>query len=169
MTIPILAFVGRSNCGKTTLLVQVVALLTARGYRVGVVKHTRHHAVVLDAPATDTRRLWDAGAAHVTLAAPARVVHAHRYADEPDVGAILRDVRDVDVVLLEGYKATVYPKIEVVRAARDPLPLPDLENRIAFVTDVADLWGGFPCFGLEQVEALTDFVMEQMVWGTGKS
>ena len=162
MTIPVLAFVGCSNCGKTTLLEKVVAILTARGYRVGVVKHTRHHNVALDASGTDTRRFWDAGAAHVTLASPARVTHAHRYDDEPEVAAILRAVHAVDVVLLEGYKSTSYPKIEVVRAARDPLPLPDLENRIAFVTDIAELCGAFPCFTFDQVEALADFVTSNM-------
>ena len=159
---PVFAFVGRSNCGKTTLLEKVVAVLTVRGYRVGVVKHTRHRNVALDALGTDTRRFWDAGAAHVTLVSPARVTHAHRYAVEPEVTAILDAVRDVDVVVLEGYKATSLPKIEVVRAARDPLPLPGLVNRIAFVTDVAALGGMCPCFALDQVEAVADFLVSRM-------
>lgn len=154
---PCLAFVGRSGSGKTTLLEKLVAELARRGLRVGVVKHTRHH-VESDDPGTDTRRLWEAGAVHTALVTPDRAVHARRYAEPPSLSDVLPAIRGVDLLLIEGFKRAEVPKVEVVRAACDPQLLPDLQGRIACVTDVPDLlWEG-PTFALEDVEALAAFV-----------
>lgn len=155
---PILSFVGRSNSGKTTLLEKLIALLRERGYRVGVVKHTVRADVETDLPGTDTRRLWEAGAQHVAFVTPDRIVHTRRYAELPPLEAALAGVGDVDLVLIEGFKYGPYPKIEVVRAARDPALIPDLENRIACVTDVPDLACGVPKFAFDDGMALVDFV-----------
>ncbi|MEJ5311126.1 MAG: molybdopterin-guanine dinucleotide biosynthesis protein B [Anaerolineae bacterium] len=156
--IPTLAFVGRSNSGKTTLLEKLIALLRQRGYRVGVVKHTVRADVETDLPGTDTHRLWEAGAAHVAFVTPDRIVHTQRYAELPPLEAALAGVGDVDVVLIEGFKHGPYPKIEVVRAARDPALIPDLAGRIACVTDVPDLPCGVPCFAFDDIAGLADFV-----------
>lgn len=161
--LPMIAFVGRSNCGKTTLLEKLIPLLQGRGYRVGVVKHTAHVTVETDAPGTDTRRLWDSGVAHVTLAAGDRVVHTHRYDVPPALEAVLAGMHGVDIVLVEGYKGSALPKIEVVRAVRDPQCIPGLIGRIACVTDVADLACDGPRFGLEKVEALADFIERAVI------
>ena len=40
--IPILSVVGRSNAGKTTLIVKMIAELVRRDYRVATIKHNRH-------------------------------------------------------------------------------------------------------------------------------
>ncbi len=160
--IPIVAFVGRSNSGKTTLLQKLIALLRERGYRVAVVKHTVRADVETDLPGTDTRRLWEAGAEHVAFVTPDRIVHTHRYAELPPLEAALAGVADVDVVLIEGFKYGPYPKIEVVRAARDPALIADLQGRIACVTDVPDLLCGVPHFTFDDIAGLADFVERVM-------
>ena len=65
---------------------------------------------------------------------------------------------DVDLLITEGYKRSRRPKIEVIRAARNPEPLcrndPSLK---ALVTDVTvDL--GVPRFGLEEIVQIADFI-----------
>lgn len=157
-SLPLISFVGRSNSGKTTLLEKLIPVLMARGHRVAVAKHTHQKGVETDIEGKDTRRLWDIGAAHIAFVTPDRIVHTHRYAETPPLEAALVDIRDVDLIIVEGYKLGSYPKIEVVRAARHPVPIPDLENRVAFVTDMAELCCDTPCFGLEDIEPLTDFV-----------
>jgi len=154
----VVSFVGRSNSGKTTLLEKLIALLRQRGYRVGVVKHTLRAGVETDLPGTDTRRLWEAGAEHVAFVTPDRIVHTRRYAELPPLEAALAGVGDVDLLLIEGFKYGPYPKIEVVRAARDPALIPDLEGRIACVTDVPDLACDGPIFPFDDVAGLADLV-----------
>ncbi len=161
--VPIVSFVGRSNSGKTTLLERLIPLLQQRGYRVGVIKHTLRQAVETDIPGTDTRRLWDAGAAQVVFVAGDRIVHTRRYAAPPTFEMALAGIADVDLVIAEGFKHGSFPKIEVTRAARDPHLLPDVEGRIACVTDVPDLAHELPHFGLDDVAALADFIENTII------
>ncbi len=181
---PIVSFVGRSNCGKTTLLEKLIPALTKRGYRTAVVKHTHHREVETDVPGTDSRRLWDAGADHVTFVTPNRVAHTHRYetADAteaaPSLAEALRGIHGVDVILMEGYKAAGFikskraadthpvPKIEVVRSACDPAPIPGLKGRLAYVTEIPDLSRTLPCFKFEDLTGLMDFIELHIIKGT---
>ena len=61
--------VGRKNSGKTTLVADLVAHLTANGHRVGTIKHT-HHQHELDTPGKDSHRHREAGAAVVGILCP---------------------------------------------------------------------------------------------------
>ncbi len=161
--IPIVAFVGRSNSGKTTVVERLLPVFGARGYRIAVVKHTLRRDIESDLPGKDTRRFWDAGAVHTTLATADRIVHTQRYDAPPSLEIALRGVGEVDLILLEGYKDGSQPKIEVVRAARDPDLLPDLAGRVACVSDVSGLsWDG-PCFGFDDIPALADFIQERFI------
>ena len=54
--------IGGKNHGKTTLIVELVQELSARGVRVGTIKHT-HHEHELDLPGKDSYRHREAGAA----------------------------------------------------------------------------------------------------------
>ncbi len=160
MVIPALGITGRSGSGKTTLLEKLLAELVNRGYRVGVVKHT-FHAVETDREGTDTRRFWEAGAACAVLVSPDRVMQVRREAEAP-LEAVLAGIQAVDLILVEGYKRSALEKIEVVRRACDPVPIPDLTGRIAFVTDIPELSETGPCFGLEDVAAVADFVVARI-------
>ncbi|HOT93510.1 MAG TPA: molybdopterin-guanine dinucleotide biosynthesis protein B [Anaerolineae bacterium] len=160
---PVISFVGRSNSGKTTLIEKLIPLLRQRGYRVGVIKHTLRQDVETDIPGTDTRRLWDAGADHVAFVTPDRLVHTRRCVTPPTLEMALAGVTDVDLVIAEGFKHGEFPKIEVTRAARDPHLIPDVENRIACVTDVPDLASDLPHFGLDDVIALADFIENSLL------
>jgi molybdopterin-guanine dinucleotide biosynthesis protein MobB len=156
--IPYLGFVGHSGSGKTTLLIHLIPELKRRGYDVAVVKYTHHRHVETDLPGKDTRRLWDAGAAHTAFLAQDRVVHTHRYASPPSLEEALVGIHDVDLVLVEGYKGGDYPKVEVVRRANHPASLPNVEGRVACITDVGELpWEG-PRLALDDVGAVADFV-----------
>lgn len=162
LTIHAVAFVGRSGSGKTTLIERLIPQLVAQDVRVGVVKHSPIHAVKIDASETDTYRFWASGADHVVLAARDRVMHTHRYDAEPNLSAVLAGVYDVDLILVEGFKRSDLPKVEVIRRACDPLPIEGLAHRIAAATDVEDLVLGCPKFGLGQVSELTRFLIAML-------
>ncbi len=131
---PMIAFVGKTNSGKTTVLEGVVKALREKGYRVGVIKHS-HHAVALDTPGTDTWRLSRAGGDPVAIASPNAVwITAGPDGAGPE-GTAAQWVRDVDIVLCEGYKGSAIPKVEVYRSAIGGELLSDPSEMVALVTD----------------------------------
>ena len=160
--IPVIAFVGRSGCGKTTLLENVVPQLLAYGIRIAVVKHTQHKNISADVAGTDTRRMWDAGAHRVALVTPDSVVQWQRNVQEPELTGVLRMIADVDIIILEGFKSSSAPKIEVLRQAHHAIPLSNLESRLAFVTDVDELVTELPSFKLDDYAGVAKFLQQWM-------
>jgi molybdopterin-guanine dinucleotide biosynthesis protein B len=155
--------VGRSGAGKTQFLEGLVPVLASRGYRVAVLKHTHQRDLETDQPGSDSYRFWAAGAAHVVLAAPDRIVHTHRCEVDPSLSQVLRGVHGVDLVLVEGYKSSSIPKLEVVRAGLDTQPLSSITQRLAFITDVPDLQDGVPCFALEDLKGVARFLIDEFL------
>jgi molybdopterin-guanine dinucleotide biosynthesis protein MobB len=111
----LLHIVGRRNHGKTTLLVELVSELSARGLRVGTIKHTSHHHE-LDTPGKDSHRHRIAGAAPASIVTPALMAVFQPRGDSADVYERLAPwYADCDLVLVEGDLDGPGRKIEVWR------------------------------------------------------
>ena len=112
----LVGFVGYSGSGKTTLAVRVVSELRARGFSVSAVKDAHHH-VETDTPGKDTWRYREAGARQVGLRTPERwAVMEETPEGRVPLGEILRALRPVDIVVVEGFKHEGrFPRIEVRR------------------------------------------------------
>ncbi|MCI2432725.1 molybdopterin-guanine dinucleotide biosynthesis protein B [Candidatus Acetothermia bacterium] len=141
---PAVAVVGWSGSGKTTLILELIRILTARGYRVGAIKHTHHTEIKFDAPGKDSYKLKAAGAATVALVTPQKLMLVRD--GPPKIEELLQhDFADLDLVLIEGFKESDLPKILVERAGDERLKLQNLiaSLRSPFiateVTQVADL------------------------------
>ena len=137
MNTPTLGIIGWSGSGKTTLLESLLPMLTVRGLRVNVVKHS-HHDVVLEPPHKDSARLRSAGAAEVLLSTPFRYVIARELREraEPALEELLARLAPADLTLVEGYKWATIPKLEVFRPAVGKAALyPDDAQIIAVASD----------------------------------
>ena len=66
MTLPVIAVVGLSNSGKTRVAAALIQILASKGLRIAAVKHASHGHQV-DRPATDSTRLFAAGAAKIVI------------------------------------------------------------------------------------------------------
>lgn len=163
-SIPIVSVVGRSKVGKTTLLEKLIPELKRRGYRVATIKHHVHPGLEVDRPGKDTWRHAQAGSDHVLIAAPDKVASIRRVARELTLDEVAATVRDVDIVLTEGYKRAGKPQVEVVRAARSRTPICEPERLVAVVSDV-ELSLGVPLFGLEDVAGLADLLEGRFLGG----
>jgi formylmethanofuran dehydrogenase subunit E len=155
---PVICFVGRSGCGKTTLLEKLIPALKARGYRVGTVKHHAHPGFDIDQPGKDTWRHAQAGSDHVVIAAPDKIASIRRLSERLDLRNILSNFNDVDLVLTEGFSRTSFPKIEILRKDWSAEPLDDLSNRVAWVSDHQELATDLPVFVLDDLTGLVDFI-----------
>lgn len=159
---PILSIVGHKNSGKTTLAERVVRFLSDAGVRVATIKHDAHRFEV-DHEGKDSWRLKHAGSVATVLASSERIFCVQDVAEAPTLEELCaRYVRDVDLVLAEGFKLGPQPKIEVSRRATGK-PLLDLGGtRVAVATDhPVDV--DVPVFDLDDAEGVARFVRERFV------
>ncbi len=137
----VIGFAGWSGAGKTTLIVKLIPELNRRGFSVSTIKHA-HHNFDLDQPGKDLYEHRAAGAQEVMIASANRValMRELRGAPEPSLGELLRLLKAVDLVLVEGFKRDPLPKIEVFRAANGKPPLyPDDPDIVALISDAVRL------------------------------
>jgi len=166
--IPIVSIVGKSNSGKTTLIEKMIGELVRRGWRVGTIKHNMH-GFEIDHEGKDSWRHKKAGARTTVIASP----HQVAVVEDADGDYEIRDLRDryirnVDIVLVEGYKKNPYPKIEVFRSVlkRERLCSVD-DNLIALASDVP-VEAEVPCLDLNDVPGLVDLIEGRFLRGSRK-
>lgn len=136
LRLPVVCFVGRKNSGKTTLMENVIAGLTAEGHRVAAVKHDAHRFEI-DHPGKDSFRFTAAGAVITAISSREKTAVVLHHREEIPLESIVRRFAEgVDIVLAEGYKASPFSKIMVHRkSSGDPLLDPAPLGLIAVATD----------------------------------
>ena len=160
----IMGIAGFSGSGKTTLVVRLIPELRRRGLTVSTVKHT-HHNVSIDRKHSLTRRLRDAGAIDVVVAAGDHwaLMHEHRGAPEPSLEDLAARMTPVDILLVEGFKTHHHDKIEVHRpAAHKPLLYADDPYIVAIATDGEIPGAALPQLDLNHIPSIRDFIIERM-------
>ncbi|WP_350454844.1 molybdopterin-guanine dinucleotide biosynthesis protein B [Slackia heliotrinireducens] len=173
---PAISFVGRHNSGKTTLLEKVIAELANRGVNVGSLKHHGHSDFEIDYPGKDSYRHRAAGSRDVVVVSPKRMARITELDEEPDCLDILKTMPGHDIVIVEGFRQSGLDVIEVMRdgnerdhaAADEFCELATVRGGSphAVVSDMprvhaAAVKHGIPCFGLEEIKEIVDFLM---VW-----
>ncbi|MHC4660483.1 MAG: molybdopterin-guanine dinucleotide biosynthesis protein B [Planctomycetota bacterium] len=165
----VVAFVGKSNSGKTTVLEKVVAELSGRGRRVGVIKHDAHEFEI-DHEGKDSYRLKHAGAKTAVISS------AGKFAMVTDLDApleletiVARYFADCEIVLAEGWKKEAKVKIEVFRTAAhaEPLcPKGRADGLIGLVTD-DDIDLGVPKFATGDAKGIADLIEKKFASDRG--
>lgn len=158
-----IAICGWKNSGKTTLIEKLIPILTQKGVKVAVVKHDGH-SYEPDVPGTDSSRFFQAGASACVIFDAEKYTLTRRVAIDGEEAPLL--IPDADLILLEGFKWSSYPKIEMVCGENAGQPIPDLQGRIAYVSDKDglkdSLRDGLPVFGRQDVRQIAEFVIQKM-------
>jgi molybdopterin-guanine dinucleotide biosynthesis protein B len=166
--VPMLGFAAFSGTGKTTLLTQTIPILKHYGLRIGLIKHS-HHNFQIDQPGKDSFRLREAGASPVML------VSTHRRAiiteispeQEPRLDDQLKlfDQSELDLILVEGFKAEQFPKIELHRPSLNkPLLYPNDPNIFAIASDCAlETPDYLTQLDINQPEMIAAFIVNQFM------
>lgn len=146
-------FAAWSGTGKTAYLEKLIPCLGQLGLTAAVVKHDVH-GLALDRPGKDSHRLFQAGAEAAVVCGGEVLLHRR---DAPTLEEVLALLPPTDLVLVEGFKASCYPKIAIYRAASGKPLAAEPEECLAVVTDtVLDV----PCpqFPLDEPAALAAFL-----------
>jgi molybdopterin-guanine dinucleotide biosynthesis protein B len=113
----VIAFVGSSGAGKTTLMEQLISLFKDRGLRVSTVKHT-HHSVEIDHQGKDTWRMKKAGSFEAVLVSDSEMSLQRTFEQNSQMSVhevIANMYEGVDWVFVEGFKSSDLLKVEVIR------------------------------------------------------
>jgi len=162
--IPVIAIVGHSKSGKTTLIEGLIAEFKRRGRRVAAVKHA-HRDFDVDRPGTDSWRYAEAGCESIAILGPRRSAVLKQHEPDYAFGEVLRTAAgNADIVLVEGLSSGPYPKIEVHRAKLGKGLRCDRSDLVAVVTD-EPLQNGCRQFSPEEVGALAGFIEEEIAGG----
>ncbi|MFT5349860.1 MAG: molybdopterin-guanine dinucleotide biosynthesis protein MobB [Planctomycetota bacterium] len=166
--IPLVGFAAYSGTGKTTLLIKLLAIFNERGLRIGVVKHA-HHTFEIDYPGKDSYELRKAGANQVLIGSRKRWALITENIDQQDKSLEYHvrnlDLSCLDLVLVEGFKPEIIPKIELHRPdlGKDLL-FPHDSSIIAIASDVdLENTNDLPCLDLNNAEEIAAFVIDRFL------
>jgi len=166
--IPIISIVGKSDSGKTTFIEKLVPELVRRGYRIATVKHDVHGFEV-DREGKDSWRHKQAGAHTVIISSPTKVALIRDVEKDLRLDEI-RDklVQDVDLILSEGYKKDVQPKIEIFRTEKHKELLCTKEDNLAAIVSDREFDVGVSCFFLDDIKGVADFIEKKFLKWKGE-
>jgi len=163
--IPIVSIVGKSDSGKTTLIEKLVPEFVRRGYRVATVKHDVHGFDV-DREGKDSWRHKKAGAHTVVISSPLKVAVIRDVDHDAELVELRnRYIRDVDIILSEGFKRNNQPKIEVFRKEMHRELLCTREDHLLAIASNQSFDIGVPCFDINDAPGLIDLIEEKILRG----
>jgi molybdopterin-guanine dinucleotide biosynthesis adapter protein len=157
----VIGLAGWSGAGKTTLLIKLLPRLVARGLEVSTIKHA-HHSFDVDQPGKDSHSHRLAGATEVLVSSAARwaLLHELRGAAEMRLEDLVGKLAPVDLVVVEGFKRGLHPKLEVYRAAVGKPPLhTDDPKIVAVAADVALPGAQVPVLAIDDVEGIIEVIL----------
>ena len=153
-TIPVVGFSGWSGSGKTTLIEKLIPSLQGKGLRVAVVKHDVH-GISAEETGKDSFRFRQAGAEVCVLCGP----------DGPSLPVAIESItrtNSADLILVEGFKSAPIPHIGLARIANNKGFSAPFDQFHAIVTDHIIAECPVPVFGMNDIESITSYIMNNL-------
>lgn len=151
---------GVKNSGKTTFLEKLIPELTKRGCKVAVIKHDGH-TFQGDTKGTDTFRLSEAGA-YGTCIFSGEKWQVVKKQPEMNEEILAQLFPEADMILLEGFKQSSYPKFEIIRKEIFPGSVCSEDTLLGIVTDGEFSVKGIPVLSFEEIEKCADILLEEV-------
>jgi len=158
----VLGIVGKSDVGKTTLILKLIPELTKRGYKVGTVKNCPH-GFDIDRKGKDSWKFSKEGSRGVLLTSQKKIALIKSTEENSDILKIIDLLfYDFDIVLVEGFsKEQRLKKVEILRKGISEQIDLSLNEVIAIVSDI-DVKVDKPIFKPDQIYAIVDFLEKIM-------
>lgn len=158
----LVAISGVKNSGKTTLIVKLIPRLISLGLKVATIKHDGHDFKA-DIPGTDSYFHKNAGAYGSAVFSNNKYMVV-KDVDDCDVEELIQCFSEADIILLEGFKNSLYPKIEIVRSGNSNTTVCNTNTLLAVVTDLPLEMPNIPILGLDEIEAISELLFK---WACG--
>ncbi|MBN1635787.1 MAG: molybdopterin-guanine dinucleotide biosynthesis protein B [Deltaproteobacteria bacterium] len=155
----IISFVAKgTDSGKTYIIERIIEELKSRGRKVTAVKHSLH-AQNLDIKGKDTHKFAQRGADRIMVFSEKGLFLYEQ--QPPSVEYLVRLAsKDVDIILIEGYKAGPFKKIEVFNHKSYETPLCAKTTSPDFIAIISDqeMAVNLPHFRFDNIEEICDFL-----------
>jgi len=160
----IVAISGIKNSGKTTLICRLLEIFKEKGLRVAVLKHDGHDFEP-DVPGTDTYRQLQAGAYGTAVFSKGKYMLVKQ---QPQISEkeLMEFFPEADLILLEGFKYSTYPKIEIVRKGNSAESVSNPERLMAIATNLdaeereaLSVQENVPFFDLDNAKSIAEFIL----------
>lgn len=156
----------KSGTGKTTLIEGLIKVFKNRNYSIGILKHDGHKFEI-DKEGKDTYRFAKAGADNVIISSSEKLAMIQVLKEEKTIEEIINLFGDLDIVIIEGFKNSRYPKIEVHRKGIDTNLLCKNPNfstsTFIAVASNEELDMDIPVLNLDDVVSVADFIENNLV------
>jgi molybdopterin-guanine dinucleotide biosynthesis protein MobB len=111
--VPMISIIGSDKNAKTDTVEALVKELSARGVKVGVLKHHVHDNFEIDIPGKASYRHRAAGACEVAVSSPTMFAYIKDNDCEMDLAEVEKYFSSgIDIIIAEGYASSDAPKIE---------------------------------------------------------
>lgn len=156
----LIAISGIKNSGKTTLITKLIPRLTNLGYKVATIKHDGHDFEG-DVEGTDSYRHKEAGAYGTAVFSNSKfmIIKEENNISEK---VLIEHFKEADIILLEGFKYSNYPKIEVVRKEISNNYISKKENLISIATDLDYVFEGVKTVDIDDVEKIMEVLLNHI-------
>ena len=157
----IIGVVGWKNTGKTTLIEKLISEFNKRNLTVSTIKHS-HHNFSVDREGTDSFRHFNAGTKETILASEQKWIKFSRQREEdmPNLSYLIKQIIPVDIVIVEGFKASDHKKVEVVDSTSDKKPLYETDKTVCgiIINQNKIKNAVLPQFERNEVRKICDFI-----------
>lgn len=156
----IFAISGCKNSGKTTLITKLIPQFYKLGYKVATIKHDGHDFEA-DNQGTDTYKHKLAGAYGTAIFSNNKfmIVKDDKHIDEK---YIINLFPEADIIILEGFKNSNYPKFEIVRKGNSTKPICNNENLISILSDIKYLNCDYKLIDLNNIDEIVREILNYM-------
>lgn len=151
-TSKILAICGEKNSGKTTIIERIIPLLNKKGIRTSVIKHDAHNFIA-DTPGTDSYRAFNAGAQEVVVFDNEKFMLTSKKITNEKF--LINLFQDTDLIILEGFKKSEYPKIQIVSNSSSC----DLQNNVIAIICDEKVSMDIPVIRREDIKEIAKLVL----------
>jgi len=164
---PVISIVAmQSGTGKTTLIENLIKVFKRKKYRLGILKHDAHKFEI-DYEGKDTWRFAQAGADQVMISSKTKIALVEKLEQEKNITELISSFKNVDLIIIEGFKNNNYPKIEVHRKEINSQlvfgnPLFATNTFLAIASD-EPLKINIPLLDLNDVNSIADFIEKKIM------